>query len=107
MRKLLRRFLDWLDSRFPAKVVVTEQAYKEIGEELARIGCSLNAYNGTNNLLRLRIDTLEASVAAIKDLLAKGGASFVKPEAEKLRDAFVRGDFQRGPVREVVESAAE
>jgi hypothetical protein len=51
-----------------------------------------------------QIDNLLASVAAIKDLLAKGGATVLKSEAEKLRDQFVRGELRRETTREAVES---
>lgn len=46
MRKLLRKFLDWCDRKFPTKVTVTEEKF---------------------NQLLLRISHLEAVISADKD----------------------------------------
>ena len=112
MRKALRRFLDWLDTRFPAKVVVTEESYRALLErEAKRDAIALNlradlamlakrfdqsedaggAYEvNTRQITKLheeRLDKAETAIAAIKDLLAKGGVTAIAKEQN--RAAFI------------------
>jgi hypothetical protein len=81
----MRRFLDWLDSRFPAKIVVKEADYFALHEKLGFLGMAVkqlsdvrdagSAYEiNTRQMAKLheeRLDKLEASVQGIKDLLTK------------------------------------
>lgn len=79
--------LTWLDKRFPPKVTVTKEAFDAMVErEHARAKASTSLRMDLDTA-KERIKTLEASVAAVKDLLAKGGA--VGPALEKRRSDFI------------------
>jgi hypothetical protein len=96
MIRLIKRFVDWLDARFPAKVVITERDLTEMRFALNTYKTEFENYRESAKEWEYRtvgrIDKLVDSVNSIKDLLAKGGAT-VKPEADKLREAFIRGEF--------------
>lgn len=107
MIRLLKRIADWLDRRFPPRLVVTQEAYDALLEKQHSISKRADKFRDELNELavgigkeikadRERISALEKSLAAMKELLAKGGATMIKTEADKLRDQFVKGDFQRG-----------
>lgn len=104
MIRLLKRLADWLDKRFPSRVVITEAKFSELEDRLRRCIQSTSDLNVDTNVLADRILVLEKSIAAMKETLVKGGANVLKPEADKLRDAFVRGEFNRGPSRAAVEA---
>ena len=98
MRKLLRRFLDWLDARFPEKVHITLEQVESIDRRLDSVYHSLSELESSHDENIKRFAKIEASISAIKDVLAKGGASVVKSESDKLRDQFIRGEFPRSGI---------
>jgi hypothetical protein len=132
MIRQLKRFMDWLDSRFPPKVVVTEEMLKALRTTIdehcellaeqvmfnAKTAAALDKRTSDVNELGHRqdmtIDTLtrirasyderlpaiEKSVAGIKDLLAKGGATMLKSAPEALREQFIREGFVRPTEKE-------
>jgi len=97
MIRALKAFADWLDKRFPAKVTITEAKLAEFEFRLHRADKNSSGFQTDFMLAAARIASLEDSVRALKDLIAKGGATAVKTEKEVLRDQFVRGEFSRGP----------
>lgn len=104
MIRWLLRCAEWLDKRFPPKVVVTQKDYEAFTDRGQRHESALGAMRLSMDELRTEVTGVKASLAAIKEALAKGGAAVLKPEAEKLRDEFVRGEFNRGPGRAAVEA---
>lgn len=115
MISLLRRFLDWLEARFPAKVVVKRVDYEALRKRIDDLHMradldlrdtrkSLNELNQQIIIPHIeKIATLEKSVAAIKDVLARGQVPVIQSK-EWLRDQFIKGEFQRGPERSSVEA---
>jgi hypothetical protein len=100
----IRRFLDWLEARFPAKVVVTMQAFKELGNEIAHLNSVLNVQACAMSGQAERIDVLEKSLAAIKDAIVKGHIAPLTGK-EALRDEFMRtGKFPGSIPRQAVEA---
>lgn len=106
MIRMLKRFADWLDNRFPAKVHVTDEAFqallksetertqrantqeaevKSINESMAdlveRVE-SLSSFCGRITVLlddeRKRIDLLEGTLGSIKEVVTKAA----KPDAQ-------------------------
>ena len=77
----------WLDARFPAKVVVTEERFNFwVAAIQAHSSASLE-YSKAMTCLEARISALEESIRAIKDLLAK--AATAGAQAEKRRSDFI------------------
>ena len=75
MRKMLRHFLDWLDARFPVKVVVTEKRYCELELRVSILEGSLQA--GLEKQEELcagfagMLGSHEESIKSIKEILAR------------------------------------
>jgi hypothetical protein len=95
MIRILKRFIDLLDKRFPAKVYITEARLEEMqaAEHLHRKNVTA---------LRMDFDTLSKefaivrkSVDGIKDVMAKNGGLTPKTESEARREAFVAGEMLR------------
>lgn len=87
MIRLLKRFADWLDSRFPPTVRVTDESFRSMLLQDAERIQQMNTHRVILNEHRTKIDKLEASVHAIKDLLSKAAAPAVAPE--KRRSDFI------------------
>ena len=104
MIRALKAFADWLDRRFPPKKVVTEEIFRDFEHRLSNAIRNSSGFNNDFMAIAKRLQEAEESIRAIKELLAKGGVSAMKIEADKLRDQFVRGEFQRGPSRQEIES---
>ncbi|MDE2099546.1 MAG: hypothetical protein KGL39_20000 [Patescibacteria group bacterium] len=122
MIRLLKRFADWLDTRFPAKVVVTEADYRMLQErqikiaelaaadysnamlEIVKLGNRIEAIEKSNPAISIsdRLETLEQSVAGLAKALTKPKQS----EADILRDQFRRGEFPRTVNRSELEAKA-
>lgn len=80
--------LSWLDQRFPPKVTVTKEGFEALlDREHARMK-SATSFRIDLDTQKDRIKGLETSVAAIKELLSKGGA--VGPAMEHRRAEFVK-----------------
>ncbi len=92
MIRLLRRAAEWLDRRFPPKVVVTQESYDEMQAKLHKHNKELARLAGENLSERGRIDALEKSLAALKDGIAKGKVPLSATEKDRLRDDFVKGE---------------
>ena len=110
MIRLLKQFADWLDRRYPPIVKVTVDDYNKLEDMIFGLS-TLTTNNEARTSARLSSlatahDDLFKSVAAIKDLLAKGGVTTPKTESEKLRDQFVRGEFRRETARDVIEASS-
>lgn len=103
MIALIRRFLDWLERRFPAKAIVTRKDYERMTQCLADMYRTLDTQNGVQGAFSERISGLEKSVNAIKDALSRGQIPIMNSK-EHLRDQFIKGDFQRGPDRATLEA---
>ena len=104
MIRLLVRFAGWLDRRFPPKITVSVAWADEVGKTFQNHNGRISAVADMGYAHAKRIVDIEKSIMAIKDVLAKGEATAIRPESEKLRDAFVRGEYVRGPSREVIEA---
>ena len=100
----LKAFVLWLDARFPPKKVVTEEIFRDFEHRLSNAIRNSSGFNSDFMTMAKRLQEAEESIRAIKELLAKGGVSAMKIEADKLRDQFVRGEFQRGPTRQEIET---
>ena len=119
MRAILRRFLDWLDKRFPPKVVVTLAEMEAIAEKLYKHKQSLESLHDTARGLADRLEGLEKAkpfdltvaldrieaIEARQAEIAKMLAAPKKSESEVLREQFVRGEFPRNLTRSAVEKA--
>jgi hypothetical protein len=90
MIRLLLRAAEWLDRRFPPKVVVTQESYDAMQEKLHKHNKELARLGGENLAERGRIDALEKSLAAIKDGIANGKVP-TGAVKDRLRDEFVSG----------------
>lgn len=89
MIKLFKKLFDWLDKRFPPKVVVAESDLRILSERMDMALSDHNFNAGQISAHLGRIQALEKSVTVIKDVLAKNGNITIKTEAEKLRDQFI------------------
>ena len=87
MIKLLKRIVEFLETRFPAKVVVTEERFNFwVAAIQAHSSASLE-YSKAMTCLEARISAMEESIRAIKDLLAK--AATAGAQDEKRRSDFI------------------
>lgn len=85
MIRLLKAFVEWLDRRFPAKFVITEQHFNQLDLDWGRVRTEVNALSRGEKMAFDRIDKLEKSLVVIKDLLTKGQTI----AADKRRADFV------------------
>lgn len=90
MIKLLIRFAAWMDARFPARLVVTQEIFDTLSARFHRQEKLTDSLRIVLDDEQVRVAALEKSVAALKDLIAKGGVTMIKTEADRLRDNFVR-----------------
>lgn len=104
MIKAILRLVEWLDRKFPPKLVITVEDYERLSNRIDRCAKDAGNFHDDFMLLAERVNKLDESIRAIKDILSKGGATAVKPESDKLRDQFVRGELNRLPTRAEVES---
>ena len=95
LSRALKALAAWIDKRFPEKVVVSNEDFDSLQREQMLAKGQVRDLWETVGLLKVRITVLENGLAGVKDLLAKGGLTAVKTEADKLRDNFVRGEFAR------------
>ena len=86
MRKLLRSFLTWLDSRFPEKVTVSLQDYEQLCFAQNKTKDALLECSKMFDKIEFRISNLEESNKAIKDAIVKNNLVAVK---EKTRADFI------------------
>lgn len=102
----------WLDRRFPPKVVVTEANYAEMQEKLHRHNRELARLAGENLAERGRIDSLEKSLAALKEGIVKGVVPVAPADKVRLREEFIKGEGeawgrpQSSSAKPVVEAAS-
>ncbi len=87
MIRALVRLFEWLDKRFPPKVTVTKESFEALIEREHQRNRGMSTLRLAADTLQERIKSLEASMAALKDLLAKGGA--VGPAKEQRRADFI------------------
>jgi ribosomal protein S16 len=64
MIRILVRLGKWLDARFPAQVVVTEEDYRMLQERVIN-------HLGMGAQLEARVSAIEESLRAIKDAMSK------------------------------------
>ena len=106
MIRLLVRLGLWLSKRFPEKVIVTLEDYRDLHAKQALALEAIRQHSAAAASLSERMAKVEQwaqalkmleadhallsnSVAAIKDVLTKSGAAAPKPEKEQLRAAFI------------------
>lgn len=100
MIRKLKAFFEWLDKRYPPRFRYTQE-HHEINER------RLDVHTRALTKYQMQIDTLEVAYAerltelekafgALKESIVKGEVT-PKAEAVKLREAFVAGNFGRGP----------
>jgi hypothetical protein len=96
MIRAILRFVQWLDSRFPAKVEITRENWYEMQsqhlyqrERISELRRDLEATRAEMSAWGIDGAKTKEAVSAIKDLLAKNGNLVVKSDASKLRDEFV------------------
>ena len=93
MIRLLKRLADWLDARFPAKVVVTARWVENIDSRLDAYNNRIDIHSQVIADYEGRIARLEKAIATMKENLVKGDIT-PKAEADNLRNRFVQ-DPQR------------
>ena len=71
MRKLLRRFLDWLDARFPVKVTVTDEEFRAWKSATQAGSNAITALSDSLSYQAERITKLEDSIKALKEAMTK------------------------------------
>jgi hypothetical protein len=91
----LLRAAEWLDKRFPPKVVVTQEMYDALQAKEHRHSKELASVQGELMVLKERCGAQEKSLAALKDGIVKGQVPLSSSEKARLRDEFVRGDWGR------------
>lgn len=108
MIRLLKRIADWLDSRFPAKVHVTEAGYHKLLCDFANLKGIFEANRVDSKELEIRVRILEKSLISLKEALVKGEMPMPRTEAQRMREAFIRDGVIPGEnnVREQAKSAA-
>lgn len=84
---------NWLDARFPPKVVVTQALFDGLSERVHRLAKENATQAGDIMVLRERVNALEKTVAAVKDGIAKGDIGVALGDRAKLREAFVSGTW--------------
>lgn len=87
MIHLIKRFVDWLDSRFPPRFYVTEAIFRGLLRHDTEISQSVMTHAGRLAHLEERISALEKTLNAIKDFLAKGAVT--GKAAEQRRADFI------------------
>ncbi len=91
----LKRIFDWLDTRFPAKFHVTDAIFHDFQRQNTSHKIEIDTLRGMVLNMQSEIVALKTSISAIKDIIAKSGASVIKSQSELLRDRFVRGELPR------------
>ncbi len=95
MIRILVKLGKWLDSRFPAKVVVTEESYEQMQTELSMLRGTLSDTTLSLNKALERLSVVESNAVhkeAVKDLV-----EVVK--AVKLEYASLKASMGFTPVR--------
>ncbi len=67
----------WLDARFPPKVTVTDEVFAALQEKEHRHSKSIAVLSGEVLVLKGELRAAEKSIAALKELIVKGGLSGV------------------------------
>ena len=84
MRKTVRRFLDWLDQRFPVKVTVTEKMFCDLNLRQDNQGIRIDQVITRLGDQADRISALEESIRALREALTKAPA-----QEQARRAAFI------------------
>ena len=84
MRKTVRRFLDWLDQRFPVKVTVTEQIFDDLNRRQGDLWIRIDQVITRLGDQADRISALEESIRALREALTKAPA-----QEQARRAAFI------------------
>ena len=71
MIKLLLRLAQWLDSRFPAKVVVTDEMFQRLNYAIGKLEQRLIVESGISKEYQARTEKLEESISALKEAIVK------------------------------------
>ena len=94
----------WLDRRFPPKVVLTKEQYEELDAREHRQSKRIADLSGEILVCRERLGVVEKTLAAVKEAIAKGHIE-VPTDKSALRDAFVKGEFER--FNSIIKTVAE
>lgn len=97
MIRSLLRLAEWLDKRFPPRVVVTQEQYDALTDRAHKHEKTLAALKMEISDLSGRCASAEKSIVAIKDALARGGSVMMRAELDKMRDRFIKGDWEAAP----------
>jgi uncharacterized small protein (DUF1192 family) len=91
MIRALKALVDWLDRRYPPRVVLTVERMEDLEERVHRLSKHLETleadHAAAKNESRDGIDALNKAITAVKDTLQKIGNPSVV--AEKRRAEFV------------------
>jgi len=98
----LKAFVDWLDKRYPPKVRFTQELHDYLRERIYAHGKRMDGLQETSidrfadmrgefAADRKRISDLEKSMAALKDLLAKGSGPGSPAEQQRRADFIATG----------------
>jgi hypothetical protein len=106
--KLLRRFLDWLEMRFPAKVVLTEKMFNDVERDISRIDDVIMVWDSRITNCERHYSELQKSIDSLKEGIVKGDIRPALTDAQKQRQEFVEGNFSRTRVtRQELENLAK
>ena len=111
--------LDWLDKRFPEKVVVTKSRYNELLDKIELIENSINYTQGListevsklkieANEMKQRAERFEKAISGIKEALVKGEFPMPKTEEQRDRENFIKDGILPGGInaRQIIKSAS-
>lgn len=87
MIRALKAFVEWLDRRFPEKAVVTPKMLSQFKSDMDSAIHAAEALYDAHSELWKRVESLEKSMAAIKDAIAKAQMPLVA--ADKRRSEFI------------------
>ena len=72
MIRALKRLTDWLDRRFPPRLVVTVEQFDAYADRLHRVEQHFTAFREDSYAVAERVVVLEKSLTAMKDAIQKG-----------------------------------
>ena len=104
MIRLIVALGKWLDDRFPVKVHVTQDMFDSLLLRMNKFESRIEAIETADFDHRQSISRLEDSIRAIKEVLAKAGATVLKTEKDLLRERFIAGEFPANFSRKEVEA---
>jgi hypothetical protein len=88
----LLRIAEYLDRRFPPKVVVTQEVFEALSAKTHKNAKEIAALQGEQMVLRDRLAGAEKSLAAVKEALTKGGSPATAAVKDRLREDFIKGE---------------